>query len=122
MNDQLELTPELMLGAYSVGLFPMGNSDDPDRIDWYDPDPRGVMPLYGFHLPKRLSRTALSDRFVVTTDEDFERVMCACAAPAPGRETTWISDTIDSPFCRPHEMGYGPRFETWAGGESAGGL
>ncbi|MCH4091333.1 leucyl/phenylalanyl-tRNA--protein transferase [Acetobacter sp.] len=122
MNDQLELTPELMLGAYSVGLFPMGSSENPDTIDWYDPDPRGVMPLYGFHLPKRLCRTALSDRFTVTSDRDFEGVMRACAAPAPGRETTWISETIVSLFCRLHDMGYGHSIETWHDGRIVGGL
>ncbi|NHN87807.1 leucyl/phenylalanyl-tRNA--protein transferase [Acetobacter conturbans] len=122
MNSKIELTPELMLGAYSIGLFPMGSNDDPDRLDWYDPDPRGVMPLYGFHLSKRLTRTVLSGKFTITADTDFEGVMRACAMPAPGRETTWISETIIGLFCRLHDMGYGHSIETWRDGKLVGGL
>ena len=122
MRDEIELTPELMLGAYSIGLFPMGSSEDPDRLEWYDPDPRGVMPLHGFHLSKRLARTVLNDRFTVTEDADFEGVMRACAESAPGRETTWISETIIELFCRLHQMGYGHSIETWHDGKLVGGL
>lgn len=122
MTEQIALTPEMMLGAYSIGLFPMANSEDPTLLDWYDPDPRGVMPLYGFHLSKRLARTAVGERFTVTADRDFEAVMRACAAPAPGRETTWISETIISLFCQLHEMGFGHSIETWHQGELVGGL
>jgi leucyl/phenylalanyl-tRNA--protein transferase len=116
------LTPEMMLSAYSIGLFPMAPDSERDELDWYDPDPRGILPLDGFHLPRRLRRTVLSDRFTVTTDQAFEDVMKACAAPAPGREETWINGGILRLFAELHRMGYAHSVEVWQSGVLVGGL
>lgn len=122
MSDELELTPKLMRLAYSVGFFPMASSEEPDRLDWYDPDPRGILPLDDFHLSRRLARTALSDSFDVVADRAFEATMRACAAPAPGREETWISERIIRLFCDLHEEGYAHSVESWQDGRLVGGL
>lgn len=121
MSDQ-GLTPELMLGAYAVGLFPMAADAEDEDLQWYDPDPRGVLPLQAFHLPRRLRRTVLSGRFDVTVDQDFPAVMKGCAAPAPGREQTWINSEIYRLFCALHEMGYAHSVECRQNGELVGGL
>ncbi|ATJ91162.1 leucyl/phenylalanyl-tRNA--protein transferase [Acetobacter senegalensis] len=121
MSDQ-GLTPELMLGAYAVGLFPMAADAEDEDLQWYDPDPRGVLPLQAFHLPRRLRRTVLSGRFDVTVDQDFPAVMKGCAAPAPGREQTWINSEIFRLFCALHEMGYAHSVECRQNGELVGGL
>lgn len=121
MSDQ-GLTPELMLGAYAVGLFPMAADAEDEDLQWYDPDPRGVLPLQAFHLPRRLRRTVLSGRFDVTVDQDFPAVMKGCAAPAPGREQTWINSEIFRLFCALHEMGYAHSVECRHNGELVGGL
>ncbi|OUI85941.1 leucyl/phenylalanyl-tRNA--protein transferase [Acetobacter tropicalis] len=121
MSDQ-GLTPELMLGAYAVGLFPMAADAEDKDLQWYDPDPRGVLPLQAFHLPRRLRRTVLSGRFDVTVDQDFPSVMKGCAAPAPGREQTWINSEIYRLFCALHEMGYAHSVECRQNGELVGGL
>ncbi|GAL97293.1 leucyl/phenylalanyl-tRNA--protein transferase [Acetobacter tropicalis NRIC 0312] len=121
MSDQ-GLTPELMLGAYAVGLFPMAANAEDEDLQWYDPDPRGVLPLQAFHLPRRLRRTVLSGRFDVTVDQDFPAVMKGCAAPAPGREQTWINSEIYRLFCALHEMGYAHSVECRQNGELVGGL
>ncbi|MDA8251167.1 MAG: leucyl/phenylalanyl-tRNA--protein transferase, partial [Rhodospirillales bacterium] len=67
----LEITPELMLRAYRAGLFPMAETRRGERLYWLDPEQRGVLPLDGFHLPRRLLRTVLADDFTVTVDQDF---------------------------------------------------
>ncbi|MDN7351234.1 leucyl/phenylalanyl-tRNA--protein transferase [Acetobacter senegalensis] len=121
MSDQ-GLTPELMLGAYAVGLFPMAADAEDEDLQWYDPDPRGVLPLQAFHLPRRLRRTVLSGRFDVKVDQDFPAVMKGCAAPAPGREQTWINSEIYRLFCALHEMGYAHSVECRQNGELVGGL
>ena len=74
-----EVTPELMLRAYRAGLFPMAETRRGDRLYWLDPEQRGILPLDGFHLPRRLRRTALSDQFQVVADRDFRAVIAACA-------------------------------------------
>lgn len=117
-----ELTPEMMLGAYAAGYFPMADEEDPDSLNWYDPDPRGILPLNGFHLPRRLRRTVLSGRFAVSVNTDFPATMRGCAAPAPGRETTWINTPITRIFCALHEMGFAHSVECRLDGVLVGGL
>lgn len=120
---QVEVTPELVLRAYAAGVFPMAESRGSNRVYWLDPALRGVLPLdAGFHLPRRLRRTALSSRFVVTTDRDFTGVIRGCAEPAPGRTDTWINEEIEWLFTELHHRGYAHSIETWAEGRLVGGL
>ncbi|MEW6488923.1 MAG: leucyl/phenylalanyl-tRNA--protein transferase [Thermodesulfobacteriota bacterium] len=114
------LTPELLVAAYCRGYFPM--ADDRGRIHWYDPDPRGIFPLEGFHVPRRLARTVRQGRFEVRVDTAFRRVMEACGAPAPGRERTWISPELVDAYGALHEAGLAHSVETWADGELVGGV
>ncbi|MFE8871859.1 leucyl/phenylalanyl-tRNA--protein transferase [Acetobacter persici] len=116
------LTPELILGAYAAGIFPMAADAEDEDLQWYDPNPRGILPLQGFHLSRRLMRTVLSGRFEVSVDQDFPGVMKACAAPAPGREETWINGEIFRLFCALHDMGYAHSVECRKEGVLVGGL
>jgi leucyl/phenylalanyl-tRNA--protein transferase len=118
----LEITPELMLRAYRAGLFPMAETRRGDRLYWLDPEQRGVLPLDGFHLPRRLLRTVLSDAFAVTVDADFSAVIAGCAAAAPGREDTWINAEIERLFTELHRLGHAHSVETRADGRLVGGL
>jgi leucyl/phenylalanyl-tRNA--protein transferase len=119
----LEITPELMLRAYGAGLFPMAEGRDSKKLHWLDPALRGVLPLdHGFHLPRRLRRTVLSDRFSVTADQDFAGVIAGCAEPAPGRADTWINDEIETLFTALHRMGAAHSIEVWQDGALVGGL
>ena len=119
----MTLTPDLLLAAYQAGAFPMADPDDGDRIGWYAPDPRAVLPLDAFHVPKSLARTVRAGRYRVTADRAFESVVRACAAPAPGREQTWISDEIVETYTTLHEWGAGHSVECWTDdGRLAGGL
>ncbi|GGJ03152.1 leucyl/phenylalanyl-tRNA--protein transferase [Neoroseomonas lacus] len=119
----LEVTPDLVIRAYAVGVFPMAESRGSDRMYWLDPALRGVLPIdAGFHLPRRLRRTALSDRFTVTADRDFAGAIRGCAEPAPGRTDTWINGEIEGLFIELHRRGYAHSIETWSDGELVGGL
>src|SRR5487761_2571601 len=102
----VEITPDLMLRAYRHGLFPMAETRRGDRLYWLDPELRGVLPLDGFHLPRRLLRTVLSDRFEVSSDRDFAAIIAGCAAPAPGRDETWINREIEHLFGELFRMGH----------------
>jgi leucyl/phenylalanyl-tRNA--protein transferase len=120
---QVEVTPDLVLRAYAAGVFPMAESRGSDRMYWLDPALRGVLPLdAGFHLPRRLRRTALSDRFSVTVDRDFAGAIRGCAEPAPGRADTWINEEIEWLFIELHRRGHAHSVETWAAGRLVGGL
>jgi len=114
------LTPELLVAAYCQGYFPM--ADDRGRILWYDPDPRAILPLRTFHVPRRLARTVRQGRFEVRVDTAFREVMDGCAAPAPGREKTWISPELTEAYVWLHELGLAHSVETWRDGELVGGV
>jgi len=119
---QVEITPDLVLRAYRAGLFPMAESRAGQRLYWLDPALRGVLPLDCFHLPRRLRRTALSDRFQVTADADFAGVIAGCAEPAPGRDDTWINPEIERLFIALHRQGLAHSVEVWQRGTLVGGL
>lgn len=120
---QIDITPDLMLRAYRAGLFPMAESRGGDRLYWLDPERRGVIPLdSGFHLPRRLLRTVLSGPFHVTADADFAGVIAGCAAPAPGREDTWINAEIEQLFLSLHRQGHAHSIEVWQEDALVGGL
>lgn len=116
----MKLTPQILLNAYSQGIFPMG--DEEGDIYWYDPDPRAIIPLDTFHVPKRLARRIRQGGFDMRTDTAFRSVMEACAAPALDREQTWITPEIVDVYCEMHALGFAHSVETWIDGELAGGL
>ena len=119
---EYRLTPELLLRAYTSGLFPMGESRGDSDIVWVDPEWRGIIPLDGFHIPRRLRRTVRNAGFAVRADTAFERVMRACAAPRRGRRETWINDDILRAYAELHRAGYAHSVECWRGDALAGGL
>lgn len=117
-----ELTPDMLLRAYAIGVFPMAEDrDDPDLF-WVDPRMRGIIPLDRFHVPRRLRRTVRSDRFQVTVDTDFEGLIEGCAEPTAGRPRTWINDRIIMLYTSLHRLGYAHSIECRRGGELVGGL
>jgi leucyl/phenylalanyl-tRNA--protein transferase len=117
-----DVTPELLLRAYRAGLFPMAETRRGDRLYWLDPEQRGVLPLDGFHLPRRLLRTVLGRGFEVTADQDFPAVIAGCAAGAPGREDTWINPEIERLFNELYRLGHAHSVEARRDGELVGGL
>ncbi len=118
----LEITPQVLLKAYAVGIFPMAESADDPGLYWIEPESRGIMPLDGFHLPRRLRRTVAQRTYEVRIDHDFEAVIAACAAPAEGRPKTWINDRIRRLYGDLYALGYCHTVETWKDGRLVGGL
>lgn len=111
---------ELLLNAYCQGIFPMADEDD--AIYWYDPDPRAILPLDQFHVPRSLARKIRQGNFEVRYDTAFRKVMAACAEPAPGRETTWINLEMIDNYSRLQKLGFAHSIETWIDGQLVGGL
>lgn len=118
----IEVTPELLLRAYRVGLFPMAETRHGQRLYWLDPELRGVLPLDGFHLSRRLMRTVLSGPYQVTSNQSFAEVVAGCAAAAPGREDTWINADIERLFSDLHRLGHAHSVECRQDGALVGGL
>lgn len=121
-EDGGEITADILLRAYAYGVFPMGESRDDPSLYWVDPRERGILPLDGFHMPRKLKRTIRQGSFEVTIDTAFRETMMACATPAPGRTGTWINDRIMDLYCELFERGHAHSVECWQEGEMVGGL
>ncbi len=121
-TSSFEITPDILLRAYAYGVFPMADrAEDPDLF-WVEPELRGVIPLDGFHIGKRLARTVRSDRFEIRIDSDFEAVISGCATPKAGRENTWINPQIRSLYHQLFDQGFVHTVESWQEGRLVGGL
>jgi leucyl/phenylalanyl-tRNA--protein transferase len=111
----------MLLWAYRHGVFPMADEEH-GVIRWFSPDPRAILPLESFCIPASLARRVRSGRFEIVTDTAFELVMRQCAAPRPGRESTWIDERLIRAYTALHERGNAHSVEAWRDGHLVGGL
>jgi len=117
-----EITPDLLLQAYRVGVFPMGERRDDPKLHWLDPRLRAVLPLGGFHLSQRLARTVRSGKFAVTADTAFAETVRACAEPRPGHPESWINEPIVDLYTELYRRSHAHSVECRIGGRLVGGL
>jgi leucyl/phenylalanyl-tRNA--protein transferase len=117
MRRERIIPPEVLLEAYTRGLFPMADSAT-GRIGWYSADPRAILPLNPFHVPRRVKRSLKSAGFTYTRDQEFVSVIRQCA----DRDSTWISRVLRESYIRLHEFGFAHSVETWREGVLVGGL
>lgn len=116
------LDPQLVLGAYSVGVFPMADARQSGSVYWVEPQMRAILPLDHFHLSRSLRKRIGSDRFRVSVDTAFDAIIALCAQAAPDRPETWINPQIERAFLRLHDLGFAHSIEVWDGDSLAGGL
>lgn len=117
-QDGEGLTPDLVLRAYSVGLFPMAERHDDPELFWVDPRRRGVIPLDGFRISRSLAKRLRRDDYRVTVNTAFEGVIDACA----DRDETWINPEIRRLYSALHRLGHAHSLEVWMEGRLAGGV
>jgi len=116
-----DLSPQRLLEAYRLGIFPWYSEGDP--IMWWTPSPRLALFPEEFHLPRRLARIIRQGVFSVTADSVFEEVITNCAAKRIGnRIETWITRDMITAYCHLHELGYAHSIECWREGKLVGGL
>lgn len=112
------LDPDLLLRAYSIGVFPMSDGRDARDLYWVEPRKRAIIPLDRFHLSKSLRKTLKSGEFEITRDKAFAAIVKLCAE----REDTWINAEIEASYVRLHQAGRAHSIEVWKDGKLAGGL
>lgn len=113
-----EISAALLLRAYQMGMFPMAESREDERIFWVNPEARGVLPLDGFHLSRSLARTLRKTPYRASLNQDFSGVVEACA----DREETWINPTIFRLYRELHDWGFAHSLEISDGSELIGGV
>jgi leucyl/phenylalanyl-tRNA--protein transferase len=118
----IEITPQVLLKAYTCGIFPMAESADDPALYWIEPQHRGILPLDGVHVPRRLARTLRSTPLEIRVDTDIEGVIEGCAASRPGRRSTWINERIRGLYRDLYDLGHCHTVEVWHNDRLAGGL
>ena len=113
-----DLSPDLLVRAYSEGVFPWFSEGDP--VLWWSPDPRAVIELDALHVSRRLARTIHSGKFRITVDRCFEAVMRACGVNRT--EGTWVTEEMVNAYVSLHREGHAHSLEVWLGDELAGGI
>lgn len=95
-------------------------TDRDGKVRWYTADPRGILPLGNFHIPRTLKQRVRQNRFEIRFNYDFEGCMRGCME---GRdEGSWISDSLIRAYSQLHSMGYAHSVEAWRDGKMVGGL
>ena len=118
----LRLTPDILVRAYTAGIFPMAESADDPELFWVDPRRRGILPLDAFHVARRLRRVVRQQIFEIRCDSAFEDVIRACAEASEKRPNTWINDEIVRLYAALFARGAAHSVECWRDGELVGGL
>ena len=116
------LTPQIVLDAYSKGLFPMAENRRDKQLFWIDPEVRGILPLDNFHIPRSLKKKIRNNPFEVRFDHNFAAVIRACAQQKPKRGETWINDEIIELYTKLFCMRHAHSVECWQEEKLVGGL
>ena len=116
------LTPQIVLDAYSKGLFPMAENRRDKQLFWIDPEVRGILPLDNFHIPRSLKKKIRNNPFEVRFDHNFAAVIRACAQQKPKRRETWINDEIIELYTKLFCMRHAHSVECWQEEKLVGGL
>lgn len=114
----MTLSPELLLHAYSIGIFPMAEHRDDPEVFWVDPKLRGIMPLNGFHISRSLARRIRRREFSISINKAFSSVVEGCA----DRAETWINAEIYQNYMTLHQRGFAHSLEVNEGETLVGGV
>ena len=118
MTSTPAITPDILLRAYAIGIFPMADSREATEIRWVDPRRRGVLPLDGFHMSRSLAHHIRHSGWTIRTDSDFAGVVNACA----DRPETWINAGIAALYADLHRAGHAHSLEVWEADALVGGV
>ncbi|MES2984439.1 MAG: leucyl/phenylalanyl-tRNA--protein transferase [Pseudomonadota bacterium] len=121
-EENVTLTPDMLLAAYRNGYFPMALEKDDPELYWFCPEERGVLPIAGFNIPRGLQRSMKKHTYTVTVDTQFEAVIRACGTLTPARHETWINEQIVALYTALHAQGDAHSVEVWRDDELVGGL
>ncbi|MEG8099349.1 leucyl/phenylalanyl-tRNA--protein transferase [Candidatus Liberibacter brunswickensis] len=118
----MNINPYIIIRAYSLGIFPMADSDDSEEILWIKPSKRGIIPLDKFHISKRLNKYIRRGIYDIRVNTAFESVISSCSQKTHNRQSTWINKKIRNSYIDLFHMGYAHTVEAWKEEQLVGGL
>ena len=118
----MNLNEEIILKGYSLGIFPMSESFDDPKIYWINPKKRGIIPIKDFKISKSLKKEIKKNKFKITINKNFNKVITNCAKKTKNRPKTWINKKIIDSYSNLHEIGHAHSIEAWFQNKLVGGL
>ena len=116
-----DLSPERLILAYRIGIFPWYSNNQP--ILWWSPDPRFVLFPENLKISKSLRRELRKNRFDITRDKAFDQVIKACSEVSrPDQPGTWITQDMIQAYSELHKLGLAISVEVWENDILVGGL
>lgn len=106
------LSEQRLLEAYSKGIFPWFNSDDP-HILWWSPDPRAVLYPDNFHISRSLGKLIKQNKYQLRFDTNFAQVMFLCGETRLEKGGTWITESMRNAYQLLHTKGYAHSIEVY---------
>ena len=122
MKDDNFFSPEIIIKAYSLGIFPMAKSHTSNSVSFYEPSIRGIIPLNPPHIPRKLLKMVRKSIFEITINYDFRYIIDGCSRITKNRKDTWINKKIKSNYLILHKMGFAHSIEVWDNEKIVGGL
>lgn len=124
---QIVLTPELLLAAYTQGLFPMADGAESDYVHWICPEMRGQLSIPDMHVPRRLKKNVRQMKlggvpYRIQVNQNFEAVIDECGRETAERPETWINPDIKKAYITLHEKGFAHSVECYQEEALVGGL
>ena len=118
----MNLNEQTILKGYSLGVFPMSESFDDPKIYWINPKKRGIIPIKDFKISKSLKKEIKKNKFKITINKNFNKVITNCAKKTKNRPKTWINKKIIDSYSNLHEIGHAHSIEAWFQNKLVGGL
>ena len=118
----MDLNEETLLKAYSMGIFPMSESFEDSNVYWINPKKRGIIPIKDFKISKSLKKEIKKNKFKITINKNFNKVITNCAKKTKNRPKTWINKKIIDSYSNLHEIGHAHSIEAWFQNKLVGGL
>ena len=118
----MNLNEEIILKGYSLGIFPMSESFDDPKVYCINPKKRGVIPIKDFKISKNLKKEIKKNKFKITINKNFNKVITNCAKKTKNRPKTWINKKIIVSYSNLHKIGHAHSIEAWFQNKLVGGL
>jgi len=115
-----DLSPQRLLAAYTLGIFPWFSEGEP--ILWWSPDPRCVFLTETVRINRSLRRQLIGRHWRLTVDHAFDAVIRACAVPRTNESGTWLVPTMIDAYLQLHRQGHAHSVEVWDGERLVGGI
>ena len=118
----MEFSAKTMLLGYANGIFPMALDANDERLYWFEPEKRGIIPLDAPHMSKSLQKFLRNCPFRLSLNQEFALVVNHCAAPYADRKESWINQKLKTLYLDLHQQGFAHSIEVWQDDEMVGGL